>query len=70
MWECHLINGTNNGHSLLVYRLHHALTDGQGSIRALLSVTSADEDLTKLQYSAGYGCSQCARVCAYCAVAA
>lgn len=39
---------------MLVYRLHHAVTDGQGSIRALLSVTSLDEDLTKKQYSAGY----------------
>lgn len=46
--------GVDGDRSVLVYRLHHALTDGQGSIRALLSVTSLDEDLTKKQYSAGY----------------
>jgi NRPS condensation-like uncharacterized protein len=45
--------GYENRTTVVCYRLHHALTDGQGSIRALLSVTSIDGDLTKAQYSAG-----------------
>eukprot|EP01134_Creolimax_fragrantissima_P007451 CFRG7451T1 len=52
LWDCHLITGLATGGCVLVYRLHHAITDGQGSVRALLSVTSSGEGVETEQYSA------------------
>eukprot|EP00121_Abeoforma_whisleri_P011590 Awhi_evm1s10695 len=53
LWDAHLLNGIKDeSGSTLVYRLHHAITDGQGSIRALLSVSSFEKDLASQQYNA------------------
>ncbi|KNC84741.1 hypothetical protein SARC_03053 [Sphaeroforma arctica JP610] len=52
LWDCHLLTGLANGRSIMVYRLHHAITDGQGSIRALLSVTTT-KGTEQVQYSVG-----------------
>lgn len=53
LWKSHLITGLANGGCVLLNRLHHAITDGQGSIRLILSSTKSQEELGTAQYQAG-----------------
>eukprot|EP01102_Stenamoeba_stenopodia_P002952 TRINITY_DN12889_c0_g1_i1.p1 TRINITY_DN12889_c0_g1~~TRINITY_DN12889_c0_g1_i1.p1 ORF type:complete len:566 (-),score=106.80 TRINITY_DN12889_c0_g1_i1:37-1734(-) len=55
LWQGHMLNGFTRedgsiGYALLI-RLHHCITDGQGSIRAILSLTSLKGEMgVPMQY--------------------
>ncbi|KAG2236460.1 wax ester synthase-like acyl-CoA acyltransferase domain-containing protein [Thamnidium elegans] len=49
LWELHAISGLEGDQCALFWKAHHALSDGQGFIRSLLSTTSLDASLKKLE---------------------
>ncbi|KAI8646519.1 wax ester synthase-like acyl-CoA acyltransferase domain-containing protein [Parasitella parasitica] len=49
LWELHAISGLENGHYAFFWKAHHALADGEGFIRSLLSTTSLGSTLKKLE---------------------
>lgn len=42
LWECHLIEGLENGRFALFVKVHHAIMDGIGGIRRLQRMMSSD----------------------------
>lgn len=50
-WKAHLITGLNGGGCALFTRLHHVITDGQGSVRTLLTLTSTKDNLNDSKFT-------------------
>ncbi len=44
LWECHVIEGLNDGRVALYTKTHHSLVDGIAAMRLLASVLSTDPD--------------------------
>ena len=44
LWELYLVDGLADGRSALVQKLHHAITDGVGSIQIALSLFDLERD--------------------------
>lgn len=44
LWDAHIIQGHQNGGSLLIIRMHHCITDGQGAVRASFALTKSKGD--------------------------
>ncbi|CEP12110.1 hypothetical protein [Parasitella parasitica] len=49
LWELHAISGLEDDHYAFFWKAHHALADGEGFIRSLLSTTSLNATLKKLE---------------------
>jgi diacylglycerol O-acyltransferase / wax synthase len=44
LWECHLIDGLNDGRFALLYKVHHALMDGMSWANQMNAALSTDPD--------------------------
>lgn len=41
LWECYIIDGLENGRIAVMFKVHHALIDGEGGLRAMRNFLSA-----------------------------
>jgi hypothetical protein len=48
LWMLYIINGLPNGGSACFWKAHHAMSDGQGYVRALLACTSGCNELDEM----------------------
>lgn len=48
LWECHLIEGLEDGRFAMYFKVHHALMDGVGGVRRFTAMVSRDPELTEL----------------------
>ncbi|KAJ3174192.1 hypothetical protein HDU88_000160 [Geranomyces variabilis] len=57
LWHCFWFDGLSGGRKAILFVAHHAIADGQGFVRNLLSFVAAQDptigDLQSLQYAAG-----------------
>jgi WS/DGAT/MGAT family acyltransferase len=49
LWECHLIDGLNDGRFALFYKVHHALMDGMSWANQMHAALSTDPDDSRIQ---------------------
>lgn len=49
LWELHAISGLKGDQCAFFWKAHHAMSDGQGFIRSILSTTSIDAKLKRLE---------------------
>ncbi|KAJ2962477.1 hypothetical protein NQZ79_g2421 [Umbelopsis isabellina] len=48
LWTLYIINGLADGGSACFWKAHHAMSDGQGYVRALLACTSGEDELDQM----------------------
>jgi diacylglycerol O-acyltransferase len=48
LWECHLVEGLDDGRYAVYFKIHHAMMDGVGSLRLLQRQLSEDPDARDL----------------------
>ncbi|KAI9472308.1 MAG: wax ester synthase-like acyl-CoA acyltransferase domain-containing protein [Benjaminiella poitrasii] len=49
LWELHTIYGLKDNNSAIFFKAHHSIADGEGFIRSLLSTTSLEDTMKKLE---------------------
>lgn len=49
LWECHLIDGLNDGRFALFYKVHHALMDGMSWANQMHAALSTDPDDSRIR---------------------